>query len=86
MVVHGFLVRKSEVGVDERMLFEATPEAQLLLHRLNQKFDTKDHHFKKNAKKHSSSADPGPSPLQVKLKQKSRTSSTNLQGVLDDGS
>jgi hypothetical protein len=39
VVVHGFLVRKSEVGVDERMLFEATPEAQLLLHRLGKIFD-----------------------------------------------
>ena len=53
MVVHGFLVRKSEVGVDERMLFEATPEAQLLLHRLGKKkFDPRDHHLKINAKRH----------------------------------
>ena len=60
MVVHGFLVRRSEGGVDERMLFEATPKAQLLLHHLNQKFDPRDHHLKINATRHSSSADLGP--------------------------
>ena len=60
MVVHGFLVRKSEVGVDERMLFEATPEAQLLLHHLNQEFDPRDHHLKNNAKRHSAVLTLGP--------------------------
>jgi hypothetical protein len=50
VVVHGFLVRKSEVGVDERMLFEATPEAKRLLHHLNQKFDPRDHHLSKAPK------------------------------------
>ena len=70
MVVHGFLVRKSEVGVDERMLFEATPEAQLLLHRLSQKkFVPRDHHLKINAKRHSAVLTQGPS-LQRELKQK----------------
>lgn len=61
MVVHGFLVRKSEVGVDERMLFEATPEAQLLLHRLSQFFFVpRDHHLKINAKRHSAVLTLGP--------------------------
>jgi hypothetical protein len=61
VVVHGFLVRKSEVGVDERMLFEATPEAQLLLHRLSQKkIVLRDHHLKINAKRHSAVLAHGP--------------------------
>ena len=81
MVVHGFLVRRSEDGIDERMLFEATPKAQLLLHHLNQKFDPRDYHLKINATRHSSSAGKVLTTAK-RIETKERLTPTTLQGGL----